>query len=56
MASIEKRGKNSYRLSVVIGYESNGDPIRERKTVKAKNPTEVKKLLTLFEAEILNGQ
>ncbi|MBM4762750.1 tyrosine-type recombinase/integrase [Bacillus sp. B15-48] len=56
MASIEKRGKNSYRLSVVIGYESDGTPIRERKTVKAKNPTEARKLLTLFEAEILQGQ
>jgi integrase len=56
MASIEKRGKNSYRLSVVIGYEPDGTPIRERKTVKAKNPTEAKKQLTLFEAEILNEQ
>lgn len=56
MASIEKRGKNSFRLSVVIGYEQDGTPIRERKTVKAKNPTEAKKQLTLFEAEILNGQ
>jgi len=56
MASIEKRGKNSYRLTIVIGYDAKGNPIRERKNVKAKNPTEAKKLLTLFEAEILNGQ
>jgi integrase len=56
LASIEKRGKSSYRLTVVIGYDSKGNPIRERKNVKAKNPTEAKKLLTLFEAEILNGQ
>ncbi|MGM0903104.1 MAG: tyrosine-type recombinase/integrase [Bacillota bacterium] len=56
MASIEKRGKNSFRLTVVIGYDAKGNPIRERKNVKAKNPTEAKKLLTLFEAEILNGQ
>jgi integrase len=55
LASIEKRGSNSYRLTVVIGYEADGTPIRERKTVKAKNPTEAKKQLTLFEAEILNG-
>lgn len=55
MANIEKRGDGSYRLSVVIGYDSKGNPIRERKTVKAKNPTEAKKKLTLFEAEILNG-
>lgn len=55
MASIEKRGKNSYRLTVVIGYDTKGHPIRERKNVKAKNPTEAKKLLSLFEAEILSG-
>lgn len=56
MANIEKRGKNSYRLSVVIGYEPDGTLIRERKTVKAKSPTDAKRQLTLFEAEILNGQ
>ncbi|MCQ6275796.1 site-specific integrase [Bacillus sp. V3B] len=55
MANIEKRGKDSYRLTVVIGYDAQGNMIRERKTVKAKSPTEAKKKLTLFEAEILNG-
>src|SRR5579875_1684243 len=56
MASIEKRGKNSYRLSVVIGYETDGTPIRERKTVKAKNKTEAKVLLAEFETEIYQGK
>lgn len=55
MASIEKRGNNSYRLTVVIGYKEDGSKIYQRKTVKAKNPTEAKRKLTLFEAEILNG-
>ncbi|WP_141432457.1 tyrosine-type recombinase/integrase [Bacillus sp. 03113] len=56
MAYIEKRGKNSFRLNVIIGYNEDGTKILEQKTVKAKNPTEAKKQLTLFEAEILNGQ
>lgn len=56
MAYIEKRGKNSFRLNVVIGYDKIGKPLLERKNVKAKNPTEARKHLTLFEAEILNGK
>jgi len=43
LASIEKRGKNSYRLTVVIGFEEDGTPIRERKTIKANNPKRSKK-------------
>lgn len=56
MAHIEPRGKNSYRLVVTIGYDDKGVAIRERKTVKAKNPTEAKKQLSIFEAEILTGR
>ncbi|MBU9711121.1 tyrosine-type recombinase/integrase [Evansella tamaricis] len=56
MGSIERRGKNSFRLSVVIGYEEDGTPIRERKTVQAKNKTEAGKELTLFESELLSGK
>lgn len=56
MAYVERRGKDSYRLTVVIGYKDDGSKIYQRKTVKAKSPTEAKKKLTLFEAEILNGQ
>lgn len=55
MASVEKRGKNSFRLTVVIGYDSNGIPIRERKTIKAKNKTEAKLFLAEFETEINQG-
>ena len=31
--SIEKRGKNSYRLIVHEGYDLNGKPLRHTKTV-----------------------
>ncbi|WP_026701471.1 N-terminal phage integrase SAM-like domain-containing protein [Salibacterium aidingense] len=55
MANIEKRGKNKYRLSVIIGYTETGKVIRERKTIQAKNQTEAKKELSKFEAEILSG-
>jgi len=56
MGYIEERGKNTYRLNVVIGYKENGSKLYERKTITAKSPTEARKKLTLFEAEILNGQ
>lgn len=55
MAHVEKRGKTSWRLVVTIGYDDKGVPIRERKTVQARNKTEAEKLLTIFEAEILTG-
>lgn len=56
MAHIEQRGKNSWRLTVVIGYDNKGKPIRERKTIKAKNSTEAKKQLAIFESSILRGE
>ncbi|MFC2948580.1 site-specific integrase [Virgibacillus sediminis] len=56
MSHVERRGKNSFRLVVTIGYNEKGTPIRERKTVKAKNQTEAKKMLTMFESEILTGK
>ena len=31
--SIEKRGKNSYRLSCLAGYDLQGRPIKKTKTV-----------------------
>lgn len=56
MAHVEKRGKNSWRLVVTIGYDDKGVPIRERKTVKAKNKTDAEKKLAIFEAQILTGE
>ncbi|MCY8378457.1 tyrosine-type recombinase/integrase [Bacillus haynesii] len=55
MAYIEKRGKNKYRLSVIIGYDSKGNKIRETRTVTAKNRTEAKKMLSQFETEVYKG-
>jgi integrase len=56
MANVEDRKNGSYRLTVILGYDEKGVPIRERKTVKAKNMKEAKKLLSIFEAEILTGK
>ncbi|MBM7585794.1 integrase [Bacillus pakistanensis] len=56
MANVEDRKNGSYRLTVILGYDDKGTPIRERKTVKAKNMKEAKKMLTVFEAEILTGK
>lgn len=55
MSNIEQRGKNSFRLTIIIGYDEKGVPIRERKTVKVKNKTEAKKILAQFESEVNSG-
>lgn len=55
MSYVEPRGKNKFRLNVTIGTEENGNPIRERKTVRAKNITEARKMLADFEAEVNSG-
>ncbi|MFX3616277.1 MAG: tyrosine-type recombinase/integrase [Sporolactobacillus sp.] len=52
MSYVEPRGKGKFRLNVTIGTEENGNPIRERKTVQAKNITEARKMLSDFEAEV----
>lgn len=36
--SYEKRGKKSWRLTVELGYDANGERIRERKTIKVDEP------------------
>ena len=41
---------------MVIGYKEDGSKIYRYKTIQAKGPKEAKKQLTMFEAEILNGQ
>ena len=35
--SIEKRGKDSYRLVVFKGYDLDGKSIRHQKTIHCKN-------------------
>lgn len=52
--SIEKRGKNSYRLTVSEGFELNGKPMIHRKTVHGtKKDAEVE--LAKFVTEVQNG-
>ena len=52
--SIEKRGKNSYRLTVSEGFDLNGKPMIHRKTVHAtKKDAEVE--LAKFVTEVQNG-
>ncbi|MDU2065507.1 MAG: tyrosine-type recombinase/integrase [Sporomusaceae bacterium] len=53
---IEKRGENSYRLTVSSGSNGLGQPILHRKTVTAKNQREAEKQYALFIAEIEKGQ
>lgn len=56
MASIEKRGKGSYRLTVELGYDHEGNRIKRRKTVKCKGITEARKELAKFVTEIESGE
>lgn len=52
--SIEKRGKNSYRLTVSEGFDLDGKPIIHRKTVHGtKKDAEVE--LAKFVTEVQNG-
>ena len=52
--SIEKRGKNSYRLTVSEGFDLNGKPMIHRKTVYGtKKDAEVE--LAKFVTEVQNG-
>ncbi|RJS60158.1 site-specific integrase [Bacillus sp. PK3_68] len=56
MASIEKRGKGSYRLTVELGYDHEGNRIKRRKTVKCKGITEARKELAKFVTEVESGE
>ena len=52
--SIEKRGKNSYRLVCLAGYNLQGKPIKKTKTVHGtKNEAEIE--LAKFVADVQNG-
>jgi integrase len=42
MASIEKRGVNSWRLIVEIGYDSSGKRLKRNKTIKVDDPALLK--------------
>lgn len=56
MASIEKRGKNTWRLTVELGTGPNGERIRRRKTIKIEDKAllrTTKKLRDYLEEEWL---
>ena len=52
--SIEKRGKNSYRLACLAGYDLQGKPIKKTKTIHGtKKEAEIE--LAKFVADVQNG-
>ena len=52
--SIEKRGKNSYRLTCLAGYNLQGKPIKKTKTIHGtKKDAEIE--LAKFVADVQNG-
>ena len=53
--SIEKRGKNSYRLVVFKGYDLDEKAIRHQKTVHCKNKSEAQTELAKFLTQIESG-
>lgn len=56
MASIEKRGKDSFRLIVEVGYDAKGKRVKRTKTVKAKGIREAEKELVKFQTEVEAGE
>lgn len=52
---LEKRGKNSWRLIVSHGFDSNGNRIKYSKSIKANSRREADKELVNFVYEIENG-
>ena len=53
--SIEKRGKNSYRLVVFKGYDLDGKPIRHQKTIHCRKKSEAQIELAKFLTEVESG-
>ena len=53
--SIEKRGKNSYRLVVFKGYDLDGKAIRHQKTIHCKNKSEAQTELAKFLTQVESG-
>ncbi|HZG81763.1 MAG TPA: tyrosine-type recombinase/integrase [Brevibacillus sp.] len=56
MASIQKRGENSWLLVVEAGYDANGKRIRKTRTVKGMNKREAEKELAKFLVEVEAGE
>jgi len=55
MAHLEKRGENSWRVTVSCGIGPDGKQIKKRRTIKAANEREAKKKAAVIEAEVHNG-
>lgn len=55
IGNIEKRGPNKYRLTVDKGFDADGNRIRYRKTISAKNNRAAENELALFITEIDKG-
>lgn len=63
MASIEKRGENTYRIVVSAGYGVNGKKLRKRKTIELdpglterQAKKQIEKLAAEFERQVETGQ
>ncbi len=54
--NITRRGKNSYRLSVSTGFDSGGNRILHRKTIRAASMKEAELELAKFVSEVENPQ
>ncbi len=54
--SIEKRGKESYRLVYSMGFDAHGKRIKRTRTIKAKTKKEAEIALAKFVAEIEAGE
>lgn len=52
---IEKRGKDSYRLVAIKGYDLYGKAIRHQKIIHCKNKSEARTELAKYLAEVENG-
>ncbi|MCL2773935.1 MAG: N-terminal phage integrase SAM-like domain-containing protein [Oscillospiraceae bacterium] len=63
MAAIEKRGKNSYRLTVSCGYDTFGKNIYKKKTItldenltEKKSKEELQRQFILFKKQVESGK
>lgn len=55
-AKIEKRGDNTYLLTVATGYDEHGKQLFKRKRIKASSDREASRQYNLFAAEVQAGQ
>jgi integrase len=55
MASMQKRGKDSWLLVVPLGYDQHGKKIRKTKTIRASGKREAEKELAKFVVEVESG-